>query len=262
MLLNKYCLTRTCVDSEKNISDLNKIAEKYDSYLEVVVDIDLGFGRTGVKSGEDSLNLVNFIKEKASRIKVVGLQGYEGHLTHNRDETIRKQMTEECMKTLVETKDLLNKEGNNIDYLTVGTSSTYKYSGRYPGITEIQPGTYVFSDEHLYSVAPEFKPAVTVLSTIQNQTGEKEFTIDAGQKAVPTGDGRPLVKDNPKVKFRLFTEEHAQLNAFEADFSIGQKIELIPAHVCITVNMYDFIHVIKNGEYIGKWDIVARGKNY
>jgi D-serine deaminase-like pyridoxal phosphate-dependent protein len=53
-------------------------------------------------------------------------------------------------------------------------------------------------------------------------------------------------------------EEHTQLKSIGADLEIGQKIELIPAHICPTINL----HVIKNNEYCGKWAILARGKNY
>jgi D-serine deaminase-like pyridoxal phosphate-dependent protein len=57
-------------------------------------------------------------------------------------------------------------------------------------------------------------------------------------------------------------EEHTQLKSIGADLEIGQKIELIPAHICPTINLHDYIHVIKNNEYCGKWAILARGKNY
>ncbi|TFG19811.1 MAG: hypothetical protein EU533_06510, partial [Promethearchaeota archaeon] len=53
-----------------------------------------------------------------------------------------------------------------------------------------------------------------------------------------------------------------QLKSIGADLEIGQKIEFIPAYVCTTINLHDYIHVIKNNEYVGKWQIFARGKNY
>ncbi|MHA1762677.1 MAG: alanine racemase [Promethearchaeota archaeon] len=262
VLLNKFSLTRACVDSEKNIKDLEEMASKYSQEIEVLIDLDVGFGRCGIKPGGPALQLARLIK-KAPHLELVGLQAYEGHLTPMTNLKDKERMTRECMKLALDTRDLLNANGFDINYITASGSGTYMFAGKCEGITEIQPGTYVFSDEHIEMVNPIFKPAVTVLGTIQNKTGPRLFTIDSGLKAVPTGDGKPIFKDNPKNRWRVFTEEHAQFKAAPGtNYKIGDKIELIPAHVCITVNLYDFIHVIKDGQDIGTWPVLARGKNY
>jgi len=261
VMLNKYALVRCAVDSRKNILDLSKYATQANMELEVLLEINLGLGRAGVEPGEPALELAKFIRDTPG-IKLVGLQGYEGHLTPMMNVEQRETMTKDCMNWLIETKKLLNENGFNIDYISTSGSATYMHAAMCDGITEVQPGTYVFSDEHLFRVNPIFDIAVTVLSTVQNQTGKKEFTIDAGTKAIATGDGKPIIKGFPKIKFRVINEEHTQLKSIDADLKIGQKIELIPAHICPTINLYDYIHVIKNNEYIGKWQIFARGKNY
>lgn len=261
IMLSKYILVRCAVDSKKNISDLSKYATQSRNELEVLLEINLGLGRAGVEPGQPALEIAKFIRDSPG-VKLVGLQGYEGHLTPMMNANQREAMTNECMKVLIDTKNLLIHEGFNIDIVSTSGSATYMYSAKYPGVTEIQPGTFYFSDEHLHRVNPVFDIAVTVLTTIQNQTGEKEFTVDAGTKAIATGDGKPEVKGFPKIKFRVINEEHSQLKSIGADLEIGQKIEFIPAHVCTTINLYDFIHVIKDNEYIGKWRILARGKNY
>ncbi len=259
--INKYALVRACVDSKENILELSKHATKANIELEVLIEINLGLGRAGVSSSESALELARFIKETPG-VKLVGLQGYEGHLTPMMNLEMKEKMANECFKLISDTRDLLNNNGFNIDYISTSGSTTYMYAAKYGGITEVQPGTYVFSDEHLQREMPIFEPAVTVLTTIQNQTGKKEFTLDAGTKAIPTGDGKPIVKNHPKIKFRVLNEEHAQIKALGVDLKLGQKIELIPAHICPTVNLYDFIHVIKENEHVGKWKILARGKNY
>lgn len=262
MKLNKYTLTRCVVDSKKNISDLSEWAEKLNVELEVLIDIDLGMGRTGVKPGDAALELANFIKSQPG-LNLVGLQGYEGHLTPQTDYELRKEQTQEAMHELIATRDLINNNGFSIDYLSVSGSGTFMFSAKVDGITEIQPGTYVFGDEHIKRVVPEFKTAVTVLGTVQSSTGKRLFTLDAGTKAFPTGDGRPEFKGLHRANFRVITEEHSQIKTSPKDqLNIGDKVELIPAHVCPTVNIYDYIHVVKNGEHIGKWPILARGKNY
>ncbi len=260
--LSKHILIRCAVDSKKNILDLSRIASKNNAELEVLLDVNLGLGRSGVDPGETSLEMANFIK-KTEKLKLVGLFGYEGHLTPMMNLERKEIMTKECMKKIVDTRDLLNKSGFNINYISTSGSATYMYAAKYDGITEIRPGTYLFSDEHLHRVNPVFEHAVTILGTIQNQTGKKEFTTDTGTKAIAIGDGKPIFKKYPKAKIRVMNEEHLQFKAIGANgLEIGQKVELIPAHICITVNIYDFYYIIKDNEYIGKWEILARGKNY
>ena len=260
--LNKKALVRSCVDSEKNVTDLNKYALEEDIVLEVVIEVDVGLGRNGVKPGEPALKFANFIK-KYKGLKIVGLQGYEGHLISVHDNDLRKKQTEECMKLLVDSRDLLNDNGFDIDYLTASNSGTYMFSAKYKGITELQPGTYVFNDEHHFRIVPEFNIAATVLGTITNIPGKRLYTIDVGLKAVTNDNGNPIFKNHPKCRIRVMTEEHSIFRASPNDnFQIGQKIELIPSHICTTVNLYDHFTVIKDDEIFARWEIEARGKNY
>ena len=78
--LSKYIKIRCAVDSQKNIMDLEKIAGKNNTTLEVLLDINLGLGRSGVEPGERALEMANFIKT-TKNLELVGLFGYEGHLT-------------------------------------------------------------------------------------------------------------------------------------------------------------------------------------
>lgn len=262
MDLNKKNLVRVCVDSEKNTNDLDRIAAKKDITLEVLLELNVGMGRVGIDPGESALIFANKIKKKAN-LKLVGIQAYEGHLTPMMNFEQQEKQTEECMRTVLETRDLLNRNGFEINYTTVSGSATFRFSAKLEGITEIQPGTYIFSDEHLHRVIDDFDIAATVLSTVSNQTGKKEFTADAGSKAITTGDGNPIFKNYPKAKIRLSTEEHLQFKMLGGDrVEIGQKVELIPAHICPTVNLYDFFTVIKDDEFFARWNILARGKNY
>ncbi|MFX1312821.1 MAG: DSD1 family PLP-dependent enzyme [Promethearchaeota archaeon] len=260
--LNKKSLVRVCVDSEKNVLDLNKIASKNGVKLEILIEVDIGLGRNGVKPGEPALKLANFIL-KQPNLKLVGLQGYEGHLTSVIDPELRKKQTEECLKLLVDTRDLLNNNGFNINYLTASNTVTYKFSAKYKGITELQPGTYIFNDEHYYRVSPEFNIGATVLGAVTNNPGKRLYTVDAGLKAATNDNGNPIFKNYPKCKIRVMTEEHSIFRTGPKDnFKIGQKVELYPSHICTTVNLYDFFTIIKDNEVFDKWEILARGKNY
>ena len=260
--LNKKSLVRVVVDSEKNVRDLNKAAQKKGINLEVVLEVDVGLGRSGVQPGEEALKFADFLKTQ-DHLKLAGLQGYEGHLISIFDDELRKQKAKDCMQLLVDTRDLLNQNGYEISYLTGGNTTTYRFSGAHEGITEIQPGTYIFNDEHHFKMCPEFEIAAIVLTAITNIRSKRIYSIDAGLKAVTNDNGNPVFKDYPKSKIMVLTEEHSIVRVGPKDsFELGEKVALIPTHICTTVNLYDFFTVVKDGDVVEKWEVSARGKNY
>ena len=176
--LNKYIKIRCAVDSQKNILDLSKIAVKNNTILKVFLDVNLGLGRSGVEPGESALEMAKFVK-KTPNIELVGLMGYEGHLTSMLNLGQKEEKANICFKKIVETRDILNKNGFNIKDITTSGSGTYKYASKFEGITEIRPGTYIFSDKRLQMKDSAFEIAVSILGTIQNQTGINQFTVDA-----------------------------------------------------------------------------------
>ncbi len=258
--LNKTTNTMVAVDSKGNIKTLNKCANKRDIELNVLIDMNLGLNRTGIAPGRPALELAQLI-EQSSHLKLHGLQAYEGHLTYIKDFIQKEERTNACMKTTVETKKLIEENGIPCPEITAGGSGTFMITGKYPGITEIQPGTYVFNDHHIHSVVPELEIALTVLATVNNTPTKGIMTLDMGSKSISNDMGNPQFKGyGKKIKVLALTEEHCQCTyPSEGHFELGDKIEVIPAHVCPTVNLYDFLYVIKDGQVIAKWEIPARG---
>ncbi len=258
--LNRYTTTMVAVDSRKNIEDLNHLARKRDQILKVLIDLNVGLNRTGVQPGEPALALAQLISQ-ASHLELEGLQAYEGHLTYIKDFAQKKERTKACMEMAVSTKQLLEENGIECKTISAGGSGTFMITGKYPGITEIQPGTYVFNDYHINSVVPDLEIALTILTTINNKPAKGIFTLDMGSKSISNDMGDPRFKGyGKKIKVLALTEEHCQCTyPSKYDFNIGDKLEAIPAHVCPTVNLYDFLYVIQDDEIIGRWKIAARG---
>ncbi|MHA1753864.1 MAG: DSD1 family PLP-dependent enzyme [Candidatus Helarchaeota archaeon] len=246
------------VDSEKNIKDLDRLSQKYNTELNILIDIDVGLGRTGVKPGKPALQLGRLV-DKSPFLNLKGLMAYEGHLSFIKEEENRKIETNKCMKLVIDTKELFENEGLDISIISAGGTPTYKYTGKYPGITEIQPGTYVFMDHHYAPIVPEFEIALTILTTVISMPSKRMATLDMGSKSVYL-DGYPKFIESNKIKAQLITEEHCQISYKEIELKIGNKIQAIPPHICPTVNLYDFFTIIENDEIIDRWEISARGK--
>jgi D-serine deaminase-like pyridoxal phosphate-dependent protein len=114
--------------------------------------------------------------------------------------------------------------------------------------------------------------AASVLCTIVSKPAKNVYTVDGGTKTF-AGDVYPdagplflngygkVVEDNNMV-LRWMNEEHGIIEAEGGakEFEIGDKIRIIPNHICTVVNLFDEMIVFRNDLVEGKWKIAARGK--
>ena len=73
-------------------------------------------------------------------------------------------------------------------------------------------------------------------------------------------EGYGYVVGYPDVAVKSLSEEHGILHFDPATqpFEIGQRIEIIPNHVCVVSNMLDQVHLVRDGD-IETVDVAARG---
>src|SRR5712671_3749488 len=98
------------VDSPVNIRMLSAAANAASLTLRVLVEVDIGMNRCGVKPGPPALDLTRLIASLPG-LSFEGLQGYEGHLVDIRDETERAEKTRAALKLVVETRQLIEQAG-------------------------------------------------------------------------------------------------------------------------------------------------------
>lgn len=128
-------------------------------------------------------------------------------------------------------------------------------------IDEIQAGSYATMDGQYKKVGAEFDNALTLLVTIISRPHPNLAVIDAGFKAVTPEFGAPTVLVDGAT-FGRFSEEHGTLElAGDAQqLRAGDKVELIPAHGCTTINLHDNFYVMEDERLMDVWKIVGRGK--
>jgi D-serine deaminase-like pyridoxal phosphate-dependent protein len=173
----------------------------------------------------------------------------------------------------VDTAEQMRAAGLDIQEVSVGSTTTAREIAYVPGITEIRPGTYIFNDlnELTIGVATEEMCALTVHATVVSIPSDDRAILDAGSKAL-TSDllappssrgGHGYIKGYPDVKIARLTEEHGILELQNARkrFKIGQRVEIIPNHVCPVVNLADVMYLMRKGQCEGQVEILARGKS-
>jgi D-serine deaminase-like pyridoxal phosphate-dependent protein len=118
-------------------------------------------------------------------------------------------------------------------------------------------------------VATEATCAARVLTTVVARPTFDRFVIDAGTKAFSSdgGDGPPLpgrgfVVGRPDLILDFMSEEHGVGHrTSDHCLEIGERLEVIPLHVCAAVNLFDRAYGIRGGAVEQVIPIAARGRS-
>lgn len=110
-----------------------------------------------------------------------GLMGYEGHIPIPVGPE-KERVVHAALKQLIDTKTTIEREGIPVEVVSCGGTSDYSIAGTFPGVTEVQAGSYLVMDTWYESHAPEFRPTLTVLATVISKTPGERIVVDAGAK--------------------------------------------------------------------------------
>jgi D-serine deaminase-like pyridoxal phosphate-dependent protein len=146
-----------------------------------------------------------------------------------------------------------------------GSTGTYNIDHE-AGLTELQAATYVFMDTAYFSLIGEdantryddFKPALTVLTTVDSQYHPNLISSDYGAKAM----ARPsdIVKDMPWLKVGNGGAEYGAFTWKEGDQhpKLGDRVEIYPSSLDMTTNAYDRYYVAQGDKIVDVWPIMGR----
>ncbi len=251
------------VDDPENVAELDAAAQAKGVRLRVVIEIDIGMQRCGVAPGQPVLDLAQQIV-RSPGLRFEGVMGYEGHVIFTPDPEERKEKTEASLQRMMESVELLRKAGFPVNIVSGGGTGTYFITGRYPGITELQVGSYITMDSQYREVVGiDFAYALTVLATVIRVHGDKHAIVDAGLKTMTRDFGMPLVLEPPGWQVTALAEEHGFLERIDGPpLKRGDKVKIVPNHGCTTINLHDHYYVIRQGVLEAIWPIAARGKTY
>jgi D-serine deaminase-like pyridoxal phosphate-dependent protein len=256
--LSRYGNLIVCVDHFENARDISEAAGSIGMKVNVLVEVNVGLNRCGVKPGNPALGLVEKII-KLKHLVFRGIMGYEGGLFIE-DMEEKKEKCRERNRLLVETKEIIERNAFPVEIVTAGGSNTFNLTGLYPGITDIQVGSYVTMDTHNAYYGLDFEQAITVLTTVISRPEKERAVTDAGMKSLSTDNGLPICKE-PGIVVSMLNEEHGHLRIETPDHpvSVGNKIEIVPSHGCTTIPLYDRYVVVRNDYVESVIDIRARG---
>ena len=256
------------LDSEEAAREISAAAAMQGSTLSVLVEMDVGFGRCGIGREEELLILGKAIAALPA-LEFKGLMFFPGHFGVGPDE--RAAMRIEVNDFLDRTLDTFARAGLPLSIVSGGSTPTAFEGGLFHGVNEVRPGTYIFNDRNTVATgaASLDECALSVIVTVVSTAVRGHAVVDGGSKTFSYdrfqgGDGKGfgIVKEDTFADLERFSEEHGHLNIERSErrYRVGDRLSIIPNHVCTTVNMHDEIYGVRGEQVETVWRVAGRGK--
>lgn len=239
--------------------------------VEVLVDLDVGQGRTGVADDAEALRLAEIVA-RTPGLSLAGLHAYDGHNSDS-DRTKRAAVVAAVVERLHGLLDQMHRRGLPCLRLVCGGTPSFAIWAEQslPGL-ECSPGTFVLHDYNYASRFADlvgFAPAAYLLTRVVSRprapVGDwPRLTVDLGYKAVSADQAlerRCYFPAMPDARLVGHSEEHLVLASAQADrLKPGDPLLAIPGHVCPTCALFDQAHVVRDGRLTECWAITARAR--
>ena len=202
--------------------------------LKVLVECDTGAARCGVQSPAEAVELAGLIDQSP------GLE-FDGLLTYP---PVGGQSA--VVAFMTEAKEGLAAAGIACTTISSGGSPDMWQAETGGIVTEYRIGTYIYNDRSLVDrgTCTWDDCAGHVLATVVSTPAPGRAVIDAGSKALTSDllglEGHGHVIGHPEARIVGLSEEHGVMDVGEdSDLRVGDRIRIVPNHVCVVANMFD-----------------------
>ncbi len=224
--------------------------------LTVLVECDTGGGRCGVQSPAEALALAKHIRTYPG-LRFGGLMTYPA-----------RRKTAEVDGWFREARALFEAEGIEVPTVSTGGSPDFYAGGTIASATEHRPGTYIYSDrmQVAFGHSRIEDCALTVLATVVSRPTPDRAILDTGSKALAADTcsepGYGYLVEYPRAVITALNEEHAIVDVSKCATrpAIGDKVRVIPNHVCVVSNLFDTVNLVEDGVVVETLPVAARGR--
>jgi D-serine deaminase-like pyridoxal phosphate-dependent protein len=254
------------VDHPSQVKALAAALAPGDPPLDVLVDVDIGQGRTGVANGQDGVALARMVAHEP-RLAFRGLQGYAGHIQHIIDGEERRAAAARSAEQLRAVAAALSAAGLDCPVISGSGTGAHAFDASGP-YTEWQVGSYVFMDADYGRIRQAdggrlpFAHALFVLATVVSANQPGRVTIDAGTKALAT-DGPPpdcFLGLPDGCSYAFGGDEHGiiTLPSGVTPPPLGARVLIGATHCDPTVNLHACYHFVDASGAVTVMPILGR----
>lgn len=256
------------LDSRTAAEDLSRALARTGARARVLVEMDAGMRRVGVSSPREAVDLAHVVA-RLPNLELGGLAFYPGHVRGHVDD--QAPHLRELSAVVSEARTAFERAGLPVHVVSAGSTPTIWRTHEIAGVTEMRPGTYIFNDRTTAEIGACALDdcALTVLATVVSTAVPGQAVIDAGSKALGrepirggTGDGFGCLLQDPRVVVKAMSEEHGILDLSASDWrpQVGERVRVIPNHVCIVVHLADVVYGLRGYDVVSSWPVAARGR--
>ncbi len=256
------------LDSEEAARAISEAVSQQGVKVGVLAELDVGFSRCGVSNEVELLMLARKITSLPG-LEFKGLMFFPGHFGVVPEE--RAAMRVQVNELLDRVLDLFARDGVPLAIVSGGSTPAAYEGDLFHGVNEVRPGTYIFNDRNTVGVSAATLDdcALWVVVTVVSTSVPGRAVIDGGSKTFSSdryqagdGNGFGLVKEDRAAEIERLSEEHGHLNIqrSERKYRVGDRLSVIPNHVCPTVNLHDEIYGVRGERVETVWRVEGRGK--
>ncbi len=257
------------LDSLFAARQLAEAAQAAGATIGVLAETDVGLGRVGVTPGAELLDLARGVQQLAG-LSFGGIALYPGHIKDNG--TAGKEALAALAGLIQSILGDFRHAGIPVGIVSGGSTPSLFHSHELPGLNEIRPGTYVYNDWNTVAsgACTLEECAAALLVTVVSIARPGQIIVDGGSKTFSSdrasGPADPPtfghVMEAPQAVFHKMNEEHGYIDVRQCErkFELGERLRIIPNHICVAVNLHERVYGIRNGEVEEVWEVAGRGK--
>jgi D-serine deaminase-like pyridoxal phosphate-dependent protein len=252
-------------DDAKVLDWVEQAAAAYNTKVRIAVSVYAGMPRQGIAGGQPALDLAQKI-DTSKHMHFEGFMAYSGNAAHTKGFEARKQKSMEVLADVRQTHDMAKKSGLPVNIVSGGSTGTYNIDHE-TGLTELECGTYVFMDTEYFIVGGrdgdmnrynDWKPAMTVLTTVDSQHHPNIVTTDYGTKC--QAKATDIAKDMPWLGVGTGGAEYGALTWKDGEQypRLGDRLEIYCTNLDQSTNNFDRYYVAQGNKIVGVWPIMGR----
>ena len=216
---------------------------------EVLIDVCVGCPRCGC-APDDAPRLAESARDRGLAVR--GVMGYEGHLVGLEDRGQREGGLVEAVALLTAAHD-----GVGGDVVSGGGTGTWDSNH---WITELQAGSYLLMDTAYAKLDMPFAPALSLVATVISVNRPGGWAVaDVGLKSLGMDHGNPTITEPAGAEVWFCSDEHLTfLLEGAGPITVGQRIQVQPAHVDPTVAYHEHLQIAQGDEIVDTWPVDLR----
>lgn len=259
-------------DSVSHIREAETVFSQCGKTAGILIEIEVGENRSGIIRELDFQAMLLEI-QRSPHVKYKGVFGHDGNSYRAKNAAHCREISVNAQKCLLDFASLAEKLGEKNEVVSYGSTPAVLCGCEIlDGITELRVGTYALMDSsqaHLNGLWESC--AATILSTVISRptldrvildVGAKGLTMQERTEGICCSEGKGHILGYPGVTIDGMFDEHAIIHneSFRNAVQIGDKVRIIPAHICPVVNLYDSAVFCSGEEVIGDIPVLCRGK--